>query len=79
MEKFFCKIIYDGKDSRDWQGNGFIIRQKKNNHGLFLEKMYLYTQNRGGGDYYNTTAFAVFSQAFHLEMFMNLKLEKKEI
>lgn len=52
----------------------FRATQKKNKHGYLLAKVSLYTMNRGGGDYYNTTAFAIFSSRWHLEQFIGVNL-----
>lgn len=48
----------------------FTARQKKNKQGLYLEKIYLYTNNGGAADYYDTTAFATFSSMWHLQQFI---------
>jgi len=71
------------KDSLVWAfvENGMRVRavQKKNKHGLLLEKIYLYTENGGAADYYDTTSFATFSQKYHLERMIGMKLEEPEI
>ena len=67
MEK---KLNYDTFDEISYQIGLYTIKQKKNKDGILMEKCYLYTNESGGGDYYNTTAFATFSQMYLLEAFI---------
>jgi hypothetical protein len=81
MTDCFNGIVRDNKDERVYALGEFRAVRKKGKHGNILDKVYLYTNIRGGGDYYNTTAFAIFSSEWHLFNFLKslkkFELEKK--
>jgi len=65
------EILYDNKQYMAFKVGKFIAKQKKNKHGILLEKVYLYTNNGGAADYYDTTAFATFSSIWHMQQFID--------
>ena len=77
------KPAYNHKDEVCWkfEFNGIPVRaiKKKNKYGDLVGKTYLYTDTPDGLSYYNTTAFAVFSQKFYITQLSGIELEAPEI
>lgn len=48
----------------------FTARQFKSKNGNLKDKVYFYTNNGGAADYYDTTAFCIFSSWFHVMKFI---------
>ncbi len=63
-------VRYENDAEITYSVERFTAKQLKNKFGTILEKVYFYTNNGGGADYYDTTAFATFSSWFHVIQFI---------
>ncbi len=80
MQKLIIEPIHRHDEVRwyvEKDGMKYRITQRKDKHGTLFDKIYVYT-NDDGISYYATTALAIFSKKYWVEIMLGVQLKEEE-